>query len=220
MAAGLPIQIKPLGLIDYQACYQAMQDFTQARHEDTPDEIWLVQHPPVFTQGLNGDAKHLLDLMQGPAKIPLIQTDRGGQITYHGPGQWIVYPLLNLKRRQLGVKALVHLLEQTGINLLADYGITATARADAPGLYVAGQKIASLGLKVKRQCSYHGLALNVAMDLSPFQWITPCGLAGIQMTQVSNHVPDFDANHDSEQLGEALLSHLIAALHAHGASSL
>ena len=220
MAAGLPIHIKRLGLIDYQACYQAMQDFTQARHPDTPDEIWLVQHPPVFTQGLNGDAKHLLDLLQGPAKIPLIQTDRGGQITYHGPGQWIVYPLLNLKRRQLGVKALVHLLEQTGIQLLADYGITATARADAPGLYVAGQKIASLGLKVKRQCSYHGLALNVAMDLSPFQWIIPCGLAGMQMTQVSNYLPDFDASQDSEQLGEALLSHLIAALHAHAASSL
>ena len=220
MAAGLPIHIKRLGLIDYQACYQAMQDFTQARHSDTPDEIWLVQHPPVFTQGLNGDAKHLLDLLQRPAKIPLIQTDRGGQITYHGPGQWIVYPLLNLKRRQLGVKALVHLLEQTGIQLLADYGITATARADAPGLYVAGQKIASLGLKVKRQCSYHGLALNVAMDLSPFQWITPCGLTGIQMTQVSDHLPNFDASLDSEALGEALLSHLLAALHAHGASSL
>ncbi|AHF00777.1 lipoate-protein ligase B [Thiomicrospira aerophila AL3] len=220
MAAGLPIHIKRLGLIDYQACYQAMQNFTQARHSDTDDEIWLVQHPPVFTQGLNGDTKNLLDLLQRPANIPLIQTDRGGQITYHGPGQWIVYPLLNLKRRQLGVKALVHLLEQTGIQLLADFGITATARADAPGLYVAGQKIASLGLKVKRQCSYHGLALNVAMDLSPFQWITPCGLTGMQMTQVSNHLPNFDTSHDSEQLGEALLSHLIAALHAHGASSL
>lgn len=216
MAAGLPIHIKRLGLIDYQACYQAMQDFTQARHSDTPDEIWLVQHPPVFTQGLNGDAKHLLDLLQRPAKTPLIQTDRGGQITYHGPGQWIVYPLLNLKRRQLGVKALVHLLEQTGIQLLADYAISAEARADAPGLYVAGQKIASLGLKVKRQCSYHGLALNVAMDLTPFQHITPCGLAGMQMTQVRDHQP----NADFTQVGEALITHLVAALHAHGASSL
>ncbi len=199
--------------MDYQACYQAMQDFTQQRDPNTPDEIWLVEHPPVYTQGLNGDAKHGQNLA---GNIPLIQTDRGGQITYHGPGQWIIYPLLDLKRRKLGVKALVHLLEQTGIRLLADYDISAEARADAPGLYVAGQKIASLGLKVKRQCSYHGLALNVAMDLTPFQHITPCGLAGMQMTQVREHRP----NVDFAQVGEALFTHLVAALHAQGTSSL
>ena len=199
--------------MDYQACYQAMQDFTQQRDPNTPDEIWLVEHPPVYTQGLNGNAKHGQNLA---GNIPLIQTDRGGQITYHGPGQWIIYPLLDLKRRKLGVKALVHLLEQTGIRLLADYDISAEARADAPGLYVAGQKIASLGLKVKRQCSYHGLALNVAMDLTPFQHITPCGLAGMQMTQVREHRP----NVDFAQVGEALVTHLVAALHAQGTSSL
>jgi lipoyl(octanoyl) transferase len=199
--------------MDYQACYQAMQDFTQQRDPNTPDEIWLVEHPPVYTQGLNGDAKHGQNLA---GNIPLIHTDRGGQITYHGPGQWIVYPLLDLKRRKLGVKALVHLLERTGIQLLADYAIRAEARADAPGLYVAGRKIASLGLKVKRQCSYHGLALNVAMDLTPFQYITPCGLAGMQMTQVRDHQP----NTDFTQVGEALVTHLVAALHAHGTSSL
>lgn len=190
-----------------------MQDFTQQRDPDTPDEIWLVEHPPVYTQGLKGDAKHDQNLA---GNIPLIQTDRGGQITFHGPGQWIVYPLLDLKRRKLGVKALVRLLEKTGIQLLADYGITAEARADAPGLYVAGQKIASLGLKVKRQCSYHGLALNVAMDLTPFQYITPCGLAGMQMTQIREHRP----NVDFAQVGEALVTHLVAALHAQGTSSL
>lgn len=212
-AAGLPILIKKLGRVDYLNCYQAMQRFTLQRDEHTPDEIWLVEHPPVYTQGLKGEARHLL---VAQPEIPLIQTDRGGQITYHGPGQWVIYPLLNLKRRQLGVKALVKLLEDTGIALLKHYQITALSRDDAPGLYVKGQKIASLGLKIKRQSSYHGLAINVAMDLNPFQSITPCGLEGMQMTQMQDHVPELDL----EQVGDQLITQLIAALHLQGSSSL
>lgn len=178
----MSIEIKNLGVQDYQATWQAMQDFTTQRHVDTPDQIWLVEHPPVYTQGLNGQPEHI---QQSLGEIPLVQSDRGGQITYHAPGQLIVYTLIDLKRRQLGVRALVSLLENACIDQLADLGILAQSRKDAPGIYVAGQKIASLGLKIKRQCSYHGLALNINMDLSPFQRITPCGLSGMQMTQVS-----------------------------------
>ena len=158
-----------------------MQDFTNQRHPDTPDELWIVEHPPVFTQGLNGKAEHLLQLAP---EIPLIQTDRGGQVTYHGPGQLVVYVLVDLKRNQIGVRALVTLIEASIIALLAEFGIAALARADAPGVYVNGHKIASLGLKIRKQKSYHGLALNVDMDLSPFQMINPCGLQGMQMTQL------------------------------------
>lgn len=177
----MSIEIKKLGLQDYQSTWQAMQDFTAQRHVDTPDQIWLVEHPPVYTQGLNGQPEHI---QQSLGDIPLVQSDRGGQITYHAPGQLIVYTLIDLKRRQLGVRALVSLLEQACIDQLAELGISAQSRKDAPGIYVNSQKIASLGLKIKRQCSYHGLALNVNMDLSPFQRITPCGLSGMQMTQV------------------------------------
>lgn len=181
------IEIKNLGLQNYQTTWQQMQDFTAQRQTDTPDQIWLVEHPPVFTQGLNGQAEHI---QQSLGDIPLVLSDRGGQITYHAPGQLIVYTLIDLKRRQLGVRALVSLLENACIQQLANLGIAAQSRKDAPGIYVAGQKIASLGLKIKRQCSYHGLALNVNMDLSPFQRITPCGLNGMQMTQVSQYRPE------------------------------
>ncbi|WP_038125928.1 lipoyl(octanoyl) transferase LipB [Thiomicrospira pelophila] len=178
----MSIEIKNLGLQDYQSTWQAMQDFTAQRHVDTPDQIWLVEHPPVYTQGLNGQPEHI---QQSLGDIPLVQSDRGGQITYHAPGQLIVYTLIDLKRRHLGVRALVSLLENACIAQLTELGISAQSRKDAPGIYVNSQKIASLGLKIKRQCSYHGLALNVNMDLSPFQRITPCGLSGMQMTQVS-----------------------------------
>lgn len=181
------IEIKNLGLQDYSTTWQQMQDFTAQRQTDTPDQIWLLEHPAVFTQGLNGQPEHI---QQSLGDIPLVLSDRGGQITYHAPGQLIVYTLIDLKRRQLGVRALVSLLENACIDLLAELGISALSRKDAPGIYVDGQKIASLGLKIKRQCSYHGLALNVNMDLTPFQRITPCGLSGMQMTQVSQLSPE------------------------------
>lgn len=177
----MPILIKNLGLQPYQQTWQAMQDFTQQRHADTPDEIWLVEHPAVFTQGLNGKAEHILQT----SDIPIVQTDRGGQITYHAPGQAIIYVLFDLKRAKLGVRALVSELENSLIDYLSQLGIQANARQDAPGVYVNQQKIASLGLKIRKLRSYHGLALNVNMDLSPFQLVNPCGLQGMQMTQLA-----------------------------------
>jgi len=157
-----------------------MQDFTNQRDEHTADELWIVEHPPVFTQGLNGKAEHLLQLAP---QIPLVQTDRGGQVTYHGPGQLVIYILVDLKRNQIGVRKLVTLIEESIIALLHEFKIEAIARADAPGVYVNGDKIASLGLKIRKQKSYHGLALNLDMDLAPFQMINPCGLQGMKMTQ-------------------------------------
>lgn len=190
----MPLEIKTLGIQPYESTWLAMQRFTNERTETTPDQLWVVEHPPVFTQGLNGQAKHLqaFALQQD---IPIIQTDRGGQVTYHGPGQIIIYVLLDLKRAKLGVRDLVHRMENAIIEFLSTLGISAEARADAPGVYVNNQKIASLGLKIRKQKSYHGLALNVDMDLTPFSWITPCGLEGIQITQVSSltHTPDLKA---------------------------
>lgn len=178
------IVIKQLGLQPYEATWQAMQDFTDNRTETTADEVWIVEHPAVFTQGLNGKAEHLLHATD----IPIVQTDRGGQITYHGPGQSIVYVLVDLKRAKLGVRALVTALENSIIEYLKQLGIDSSARADAPGVYVNGKKIASLGLKIRKQRSYHGLALNVSMDLTPFQTVNPCGLQGMLMTQISDYV--------------------------------
>lgn len=157
-----------------------MQEFTATRTVSTTDELWVVEHPPVYTQGMNGKPEHLLDL----GDIPLVQTDRGGQVTYHGPGQIVVYVLIDLRRRGWGVRQLVGLLEQAAIDLLTGYGITAHTRRDAPGVYVQGKKIAALGLRVRHGCSYHGLSLNVAMDLAPFQRINPCGYAGLEVTQL------------------------------------
>ena len=179
------IVIKNLGLQPYEATWQAMQDFTDNRTETTADELWIVEHPAVFTQGLNGKAEHLLQTTD----IPIVQTDRGGQITYHGPGQTIVYVLVDLKRAKLGVRALVTALENSIIEYLQQLGIDSSARADAPGVYVNGKKIASLGLKIRKQRSYHGLALNLNMDLTPFKTINPCGLQGMLITQVSEYVP-------------------------------
>ncbi|TNV16797.1 lipoyl(octanoyl) transferase LipB [Buttiauxella sp. B2] len=175
------IQIRQLGLRPYEPISQAMHDFTNTRDETTADEIWLVEHQRVFTQGQAGKAEHVLV----PGDIPVIQSDRGGQVTYHGPGQQVMYVLLNLKRRKLGVRELVTILEQTVVNTLAELGVEAYPRADAPGVYVDGRKICSLGLRIRKGCSFHGLALNVDMDLSPFLRINPCGYAGLEMTQVS-----------------------------------
>jgi lipoyl(octanoyl) transferase len=175
-----PALIRRLGVSDYQQTLDHMRSFTDARTPDTPDELWLLEHPPVFTQGLAGRAEHLL----APGDIPVVQVDRGGQVTYHGPGQWVVYLLLDLRRRHLGVRALVDLIEQSLVATLDHFGIQAAPDPAAPGVYVAGQKIASLGLRVRRGCSYHGLALNVDMDLEPFSRINPCGYAGLQVTSM------------------------------------
>ncbi|MDI3361242.1 MULTISPECIES: lipoyl(octanoyl) transferase LipB [Lelliottia] len=198
------ILVRHLGLQPYEPVSQAMHDFTDSRDETTPDEIWLVEHLPIFTQGQAGKAEHVLV----PGDIPVIQSDRGGQVTYHGPGQQVMYVLLNLKRRKLGVRELVTLLENTVVNTLAEYGIDAHPRADAPGVYVGEMKICSLGLRIRKGCSFHGLALNINMDLSPFLRINPCGYAGMEMTQmgqwVENVTPDI--------IRPRLVSNLLALL--------
>jgi lipoyl(octanoyl) transferase len=174
------LRLRRLGLVPYQACWRAMQRFTDVRDADTEDALWLAEHPPVFTQGQAGRAEHLLD----PGDIPVVQTDRGGQVTYHGPGQLIAYVLVDLRRLRIGVRALVDALEGAVIDLLADFGVAASARTDAPGVYVDGAKIASVGLRVRHGCSYHGIALNLDLDLSPFQRINPCGHRGLPMTRL------------------------------------
>lgn len=168
-----------MGIVDYHTAWQAMKDFTDARTANTPDEIWLLQHSPVYTQGLAGKPEHLLHRND----ICVIKTDRGGQITYHGPGQLIAYLLLDMRRLKLGVRELVTRMESAVIDLLKDYHIQAKSRTEAPGVYVANAKIAALGLKIKKGCCYHGIALNVDMDLVPFSAINPCGYAGLQVTQ-------------------------------------
>lgn len=205
--------VRKLGLVDYAETWQAMQHFTDNRDANAPDELWLLEHNPVFTQGQAGKAEHLLV----PGDIPVVQADRGGQVTYHGPGQLVAYPLLNLRRRKLGVRDLVTAIENTIVGAVAEYGITAYAKPDAPGVYVdgvdkngaarTGDKIASLGLRVRRGCSFHGLALNVDMDLTPFNRINPCGYQGLQMTQIADWpgvTPDINAV--AEQLTQQLVT--------------
>ncbi|WP_373387244.1 lipoyl(octanoyl) transferase LipB [Pseudomonas alcaligenes] len=172
--------VRHLGLAEYLPTLEAMRRFTAERDESTPDEIWLLQHPRVFTQGQAGKAEHLL----APGDIPVIQVERGGQVTYHGPGQLVAYLMLNLRRQKLGVRELVTAMENALVDVLASYGIEAAPKADAPGVYVAGDKIASLGLRVRNGCSFHGLALNVDMDMTPFLRINPCGYAGLKMVQL------------------------------------
>jgi len=175
------VRIRRLGRVPYEPTWREMQSFTDARDAGTPDEIWLLEHDPVFTLGLAGKREHVL----APGDIPVVHIDRGGQVTYHGPGQLVVYPMLDLRRRKLGPRALVDALEQATVATLAEWGIDAHARPDAPGVYVGEKKIASIGLRVRRGASYHGLAFNVDMDLEPFTRINPCGYAGLEMTQVS-----------------------------------
>lgn len=176
-----PPLIKCLDRQPYETVWREMQQFTAERDAATRDEIWLVEHPPVFTLGQAGKPEHLLN----PGDIPVIRTDRGGQVTYHGPGQLVAYLMLNLRRHGLGVRQLVSLIEQSIVDLLADYGIASNARADAPGVYVAGSKIAALGLRVRHGCSFHGLSLNVDMDLEPFSRINPCGYPDLKVVQLS-----------------------------------
>jgi lipoyl(octanoyl) transferase len=204
LSQSAPLLLRRLGLRDYEPVRQAMRAFTDARDADTPSELWLVEHPPVFTQGQAGKPEHLL----APGAIPVVQSDRGGQVTYHGPGQAVLYLLLDLRRVGLGVRALVTHMEQAVIALLAEHGITALARPDAPGVYVNDAKIASLGLRVRHGRSYHGLALNVAMDLSPFARINPCGYQGLAVTQLA----DLGVDLAPEQAGLALAAALAAQL--------
>jgi len=176
--------VRHLGLVDYLPTLEAMRTLTAERDDATPDEIWLLQHPQVFTQGQAGKPEHLL----APGDIPVVQVERGGQVTYHGPGQLVGYLMLDLRRLDLGVRELVTVMEQALVEVLAGYGVEAAPKADAPGVYVKGEKIASLGLRVRRGCSFHGLALNVDMDMTPFGRINPCGYAGLQMTQLKDQV--------------------------------
>ncbi|WJV63767.1 lipoyl(octanoyl) transferase LipB [Pectobacteriaceae bacterium CE70] len=178
------IIIRHLGVLPYEPVSLAMHNFTEHRYDTTFDELWLVQHLPVFTQGQAGKAEHVLM----PGDIPVIQSDRGGQVTYHGPGQQVMYVLIDLKRQKLGVRQLVTAIEETVVQTLSHFHIDAHARPDAPGVYVDERKICSLGLRIRKGCSLHGLALNIAMDLSPFLRINPCGYAGMRMTQLSELV--------------------------------
>jgi lipoyl(octanoyl) transferase len=198
--------IRRLGLVEYLPTWQAMQRFTDERDAGTDDEIWLLQHPPVFTLGMAADPGHVL----AAGDIPLVQTDRGGQVTYHGPGQLVIYVLIDLRRNGLGVRDLVVLLERAVIELVAPQGIVAEGRRDAPGVYVAGSKLASVGMRIRRGCSYHGLALNVDMDLAPFARINPCGMAGLQVTQLRELGVPGSVN----EVGEAVAQWLSARLTA------
>lgn len=198
------ILVRDLGVCDYAPVWQAMRELSAARTPATPDEIWLLQHTPVFTLGLNAKPEYLL----AADTIPVIHSDRGGQVTYHGPGQLVCYVLLDLRRRGLGVRHLVSTLEQAVIALLAGYGITGEARADAPGVYVNGAKIAALGLRVRQGRSYHGLSLNVAMDLAPFARIHPCGYPDLRVTDLRSLGVETDMN----KLGRQLHTHIEAQL--------
>jgi lipoyl(octanoyl) transferase len=198
--------VRWLGLADYQTTFRAMQKFVDQRDLATPDEIWLLEHPPVFTLGMAADPAHLLT----PGDIPVVPVDRGGQVTYHGPGQLVAYPLLDVRRLGISVRGLVLQLEQAVIDLVAVHGIHAAGRRDAPGVYVEGRKLASLGLRIRRGSSYHGVALNVDMDLEPFSRINPCGLAGMQVTQLA----DLGIHMKVEQVGRDFAQRLASGLGA------
>ena len=198
------LMVRALGCRDYVTVWQAMQAFSEKRDGDSGDELWLVEHPPVYTLGLNGKPEHVLD----PGAIPVVAVDRGGQVTYHGPGQIVVYALLDLRRLAWGPRQLVMALEQAVIDLLAEYGITAVGRREAPGVYVHGAKIAAVGLRVRRGCCYHGLSFNVAMDLEPFSRINPCGYPGMAVTQLA----DLAAVEDEAVLARRLADKLAGRL--------
>ena len=205
LASAGEFSVRHLGMADYESVWQQMKDFTLARNAATPDELWQVEHPPVYTLGVAAKPEHLPQVDNG---IPVVKTDRGGQITYHGPGQIVIYTLLDLRRRNLGVRALVRRLERAVIELLEGYRIEATGREDAPGVYVAGAKIAALGLRVRNGCCYHGLSLNVDMDLTPFSPINPCGFPGLEVTQLR----DLGVNDPAATIAEKLLDRLAAEI--------
>jgi lipoyl(octanoyl) transferase len=205
------VLLRDLGLADYAATVQAMRDFTDRRDRDTPDEIWLLQHPPVYTLGMN--AKQVA--FDNPSGIPVVHTDRGGDITYHGPGQRVAYVLMDLRRRAWGVKTLVTALEQTVIDILDHYGLAAARRPGAPGVYVDGRKIAQLGLRVRRGASYHGLSFNLAMDLSPFGRIHPCGYQGLETIDLAGLLPEAKIAQNSAEVDALLVKHLLRNLGYH-----
>lgn len=196
--------VKRLGRVDYQPTFQAMLDFTASRTAETPDEIWIVEHPPVYTLGQAGKPEHILK----DVGIPIVKIDRGGQVTYHGPGQVVIYLLLDLARLKTKVRELVTAIEQAVIDLLAGHGLTAERRDGAPGVYVGDAKIAALGLRIRNGCSYHGVSLNVDMDLSPFAAINPCGYAGLKVVQTK----DFNIPLTAHEAGEQLSQHLLQQL--------
>jgi lipoyl(octanoyl) transferase len=199
------VRVLRLGRAEYVPTWRAMQAFTTQRGADSADELWLLEHPPVYTLGVAGRTEHLPRVANG---IPVVRTDRGGQITYHGPGQVVLYLLLDLRRRGLSVRPLVRIMEQAVIDLLAAYGVAAAGRHEAPGVYVDGAKIAALGLRIRNNCCYHGLAFNVDMDLSPFHTIDPCGYSGLAVTQAR----DLGMVDGAELLGEKLVRHLLDRL--------
>jgi lipoyl(octanoyl) transferase len=198
------ITVRNLGLQDYEPLWRAMQRFTDTRTPETADEIWFTEHPPVFTLGINAKREHLL----ATGDIPIVQIDRGGQVTYHGPGMLMIYPLIDLKRLGLGVRDLVTALEQSVVDLAAGYGIDARARPDAPGVYAGDSKFASVGLRIRRGASYHGMALNVRVDLEPFLRINPCGYAGLEMTDLATLGGDSNLDAVRDKLLPHFLEHL------------
>lgn len=204
-SAAPPVVVRRLGLAAYEPTWRDMQAYTARRSAHTPDEIWLLQHPPVYTQGIAGRPEHLLRPDTG---IPVVRIDRGGQITYHGPGQLVAYLLIDMRRRGLTVRPLVRRMEQAVIDLLGTYGISARGDEAAPGVYVGSAKIAALGLRIKHGCCYHGLALNVDMDLSPFRAINPCGYQGLEVTQLR----DLGVPAQLDEIADALADHLLARL--------
>ena len=200
----LMVVIRNLGLQDYETTWHDMQRFTQERNADTADELWIVEHFPVYTLGLNGKREHLLNI----GNIPVINSDRGGQVTYHGPGQLVIYTLLDIKRLNLGIRQLVTILELAMISALAEHGIIAVSRADAPGVYVNDRKIGSIGLRIKKNCSYHGLSLNNDMDLRPFDHINTCGYSDLKVTQLA----DLGVTISSHQLANSVIQAITTAL--------
>jgi lipoyl(octanoyl) transferase len=198
------LKLRWLGRVEYEPTWRAMQKLTETRDATTPDEIWFLEHPPVFTLGMNGHLEHVL----APGDIPVVKIDRGGQVTYHGPGQLVVYPLLDVRRAGLGVRELVVALENAVIEFCRARGVEALGRRDAPGVYVNGRKLASIGLRIRRGCSYHGLAFNIAMDLEPFQRINPCGFAGLQVTDLQT----LGSADSLENVARGLAPHLLSAL--------
>ena len=198
------MEIRRLGRVDYEPTWRAMQQYTAARTAETPDQLWIVEHPPVFTLGQAGKPEHILK----DIGVPVVKIDRGGQVTYHGPGQAVVYLLLDLHRRRIKVRELVSAIEQAVIDLLADYGVAAERRDGAPGVYVGEAKVAALGLRIKNGCSYHGVSLNVDMDLTPFAAINPCGYAGLKVAQTK----DLNIPLTAHEAGEQLCQHLLQQL--------
>ncbi len=198
------ITIRKLGLREYEPVWRAMQAFTDSRNSETPDEIWFTEHSPVFTLGVNASREHLL----APGDIPVVQIDRGGQVTYHGPGQLMIYPLIDLRRSGMGVRPLVTALEQSVVDLAAGFGIAAASRADAPGVYVDGVKLASIGLRIRRGASFHGMALNVDVDLEPFARINPCGFTNLEVTTLARLGAERDLDTVQRQLLPHFLKHM------------